>query len=317
MSETTGLMSLYERMLFIRRFEETSEKLYLAGKVSGSIHLGIGQEAIAVGVCSVLNRDDYISSTYRSRPQALAKGADPGRVLAEMLGRATGVCRGIGGPMHITDVENGVLVANAIVGAGVPIAAGAALRAKVDRTGQVSVVFFGEGATNQGVMLETLNLAALWRLPLVLVCENNTYAEMTPFADSVSVNDLGRRAEAFGVGAVRVDGNDVEAVIATALDAVAKARSGEGPVFLEADTYRFSGHMVGDPNTYRSKQEIADKRLRDPLVLAAARLRDTGVSDDQLDDVHRQVEEHIAQVVAFAEGSPYADLEFARRVTYV
>lgn len=317
MSEMTGLLSLYEQMLFIRRFEETSEKLYLAGKVSGSIHLGIGQEAIAVGVCSVLNRDDYISSTYRSRPQALAKGADPGRVLAEMLGRATGVCRGIGGPMHITDVENGVLVANAIVGAGVPIAAGAALRAKMDRTGQVSVAFFGEGATNQGVLLETLNLAALWRLPLVLVCENNGYAEMTPFADSVSVNDLGRRAEAFGVDAVRVDGNDVEAVIATALDAVAKARSGEGPVFLEAETYRFSGHMVGDPNTYRSMQEIADKRLRDPLVLATARLSDAGVSDDQMGDVRRQVEERITQVVAFAEGSPLADLEFARGVTYV
>lgn len=315
--EVKELTRLFERMLLIRQFEELSEKLYKAGKIGGSIHLGIGQEAIAVGVCDVLTDSDRIVATYRCRPQSIAKGADPARVLAEMLGKATGVCGGLGGPMHITDIAHGILPANAIVGAGVPIAAGVALAAQIDQRADIAVAFFGEGATNQGVVLETMNMAALWKLPLLLLCENNVYAEMTPFHESVALNDLGRRAEGFGIPAVRIDGNDIEAVRAAADNAVRSIRGGGGPIFLEADTYRFSGHMVGDQNMYRTKEEMDRARLRDPLLLAEQRLRNEHHFDDAaMDEIRDRVGQEINRTTDFAESSERPTLSSALEVTY-
>lgn len=277
-AQETSLLALWRMMVTIRRFEERAIELYKEGLVGGSYHSYIGQEAVATGVCAALRQDDYITTTYRGRGQHLAKGADPYRLYAEILGKEDGYCGGKGGPMHIASPEIGLLGANGIVGAGVPIATGGALSAQMSGLDRVSVAFFGDGAINQGAYYEAANLAALWKLPLILVCENNLYSEMTPIQDSVADTDLTKRGTMVGIPSVVVDGNDAELVLAEMTAAVERARRGDGPTFIEAKTYRLQGHMYGDPETYRSKEEVQKWRSRDPLTLAARALEERGLA---------------------------------------
>jgi TPP-dependent pyruvate/acetoin dehydrogenase alpha subunit len=255
---------LYRTMALIRGFETSAERMLRRGKLTGNLHLSTGQEAVAAGVCDVLRSDDHITTTHRGHGHCLAKGADPERMYAELLGRSSGYCGGKAGSMHIADPATGNLGATAIVGGGIAIAAGAALSAQVRDSDGVAVAFFGEGAVAQGAFHEALNLAAVWRLPLVLVCEHNGYAELTPASVHLRAQ-VHRLAEPHGVPSVLVDGNDAPAVRAAAAEAVAHARAGEGPTLLECTTYRWSGHYVGDPERYRADEEVAAWQERDPL----------------------------------------------------
>jgi TPP-dependent pyruvate/acetoin dehydrogenase alpha subunit len=255
---------LYQRMVLIRRFEERIDALRQSGALQGSAHLSIGQEAVAAGVCARLNQDDYVASTHRGHGHAIAKGVDVARMMAELFGRETGTNRGKGGSMHIADTSVGMLGATGIVGAGIPMALGAALSARTRRSGQVAVAFFGDGAMGQGVVYECLNMSAIWKLPIVFVCENNLYAESTPAEYALGTTDLARRAAPFGVPARAVDGQDVLAVYDEMGRAVERARDGGGPSFLECKTYRYHGHYLGDdPHRYRTEDEEAHYRARD------------------------------------------------------
>src|SRR2546425_1032346 len=270
-SDREQWLHMYEQMLKIRVFEEHVNELYTTGKMPGLAHLYIGEEAIAVGVCEALRRDDYITSTHRGHGHCLAKGADIDRMFSELLGKEPGYCKGKGGSMHIADQERGNLGANAIVGGSTGIATGAALSAKMRGTDQVAVCFFGEGALGQGVLYEVMNMASLWKLPVVYACENNLYNEYTHYGETTA-GDLRTRARAFEIEAEEVDGQDVRAVFEAATRAVERARSGGGPTFLLLNTYRFHGHHVGDVDRayYRSKEEEAEwKSQRDPIALLA------------------------------------------------
>ncbi len=298
------LPDAYRQMHVIRKFEEAIRSLYQKGQIRGSFHPCVGQEATAVGTCWPLADSDYLTCTYRGHGQALAKGLSPRAAMAEMLGRNTGCSEGKGGSLHFTDAAHGLLGANAIVAAGVPHAAGAALSAQMRGTQQVAVTVFGEGAVNQGVFHEALNLAVIWELPLVLVCENNLYSEMTPSRETTSVADTYKRAEAYGLKALQVDGNDVELMYATVEAAVERARAGEGPTYIEALTYRLWGHMMGDPEVYRTKDEVARARENDPILRLGRRLEDEGYSAAALGALEAEAEDIIADAVQFAEASP-------------
>lgn len=298
------LPDAYRQMLVIRKFEETIRRLYERGQIRGSFHPCVGQEATAVGGCGPLRRDDYVTCTYRGHGHALAKGLSPRTGLAEMLGRRTGCSLGKGGSMHFTDMAVGLLGANAIVAAGIPHAAGAALAAQMQGRDTVAVTFFGEGAVNQGVFHETLNLAAIWKLPLVLVCENNLYSEMTPTRETSSVSDMLRRGEAYEIPSMRIDGNDVEVVYATVEQAVARARAGEGPTFIEAMTYRLWGHMLGDPQVYRTREEVTAAWEHEPIVCLGRRLLAGGSTPDDLTRLDAEAEAVITDALQFAESSP-------------
>jgi TPP-dependent pyruvate/acetoin dehydrogenase alpha subunit len=268
-------LQMYEQMAKIRTFEEQVNELYTHAKMPGLAHLYIGEEAVAVGVCEALHRDDYITSTHRGHGHCLAKGATPDRMFAELLGKEAGYCHGKGGSMHIADQDTGNLGANAIVGGSAGIATGAAMSAKRRGSGQVAVCFFGEGALGQGLLYETMNLAQLWRLPVIYVCENNLYNEYTHYAETTA-GELIARPAAFGMLAEEVDGQDVRAVFAAAQRLVERARRGEGPAFMVCRTYRYHGHHVGDINRayYRSKDEEQEWRVtRDPLATLADWLR--------------------------------------------
>lgn len=298
------LLDAYHQMFVIRKFEETIRSLYQAGKIRGSFHPCIGQEAVAVGCCLPLHQDDFISCTYRGHGQALAKGLSPRAAMAEMLGKATGCSRGKGGSMHFTDMRNGLMVSNAIVGAGIPHAAGVALAARMRGTPQVAVAFFGEGAVNQGAFHETLNLATVWKLPLILVCENNLYSEMTPYKETTSVSELSQRAASYGMPALRIDGNDVELVYNTMEEALQRSRRGDGPFFIEAMTYRLTGHMMGDPEVYRTKEEVAQAWENEPIRRLERRLRSLGYADAELAHTEAEAGAVIADALQFAESSP-------------
>lgn len=304
------LKEFYRQMLLIRRFEEQAIELYKEGLIGGSYHPYIGQEAVAVGVCSALRADDYLTNTYRGRGQHIAKGAEPKLLFAEALGKATGYCKGKGGPMHITDVKNGILGANGIVGAGAPIGVGAALTAKMTGTDRVSVTFFGDGAINQGAVYEALNLAALWELPVIFVCENNLYSEMTPIQLSLKNEHLVERAAAVCIPGTIVDGNDVEAVYRVTSEAVERARGGGGPAFIEAKTYRLGGHMYGDSESYRTKEEVASWWEKEPIKRLGEKLiADGQATRDELEDLNREVMAEVAAAAAFARQSPEPGFE--------
>lgn len=298
------LRNLYRRMMSIRRVEETLEELFRQGEVYGSLHLCIGQEATAVGACAALRPDDYITCTYRGHGAVLAKGTPTRAVLAELLGRETGCCRGRGGSMLLTDLQVGTLFATGIVGGGIPIAVGAALSARLAGTDRIALTFFGDGATNQGTFHEALNMAALWKLPCIFVCENNQYAEMTPIHKEASIERLADRGCAYGIPGVAVDGNDVEAVYGVTWQAVERASRGEGPTLIEAITYRLTGHMFGDTQPYRSREEVEVWRARDPLLVARRRLTERGIPDEEVAGIEREVETEIEAAVAFARSSP-------------
>lgn len=304
------LADFYKKMQLIRSFEEQAIELYKEGLVGGSYHSYIGQEAIAVGVCSALRAEDYITTTYRGRGQHLAKGADPYKLFAEILGKIDGYCKGKGGPMHIAAPEIGILGANGIVGGGVPIAAGGALSAKMLGLDRVSVAFFGDGAMNQGVIYEAMNLAASWDLPMVFVCENNEYSEMTPIRDSVKVEDFIGRAASLGIYGVTVDGNDPEAVYTETLRAIERASKGEGPTFMEAKTYRLQGHMYGDSESYRSKDEVQSWREKDPIKRAKAKLlQQDSASESELAQWAADVLAELSAAVEKARVSPEPEYE--------
>jgi len=297
------LQDAYRQMLVIRKFEEAIRNLYQQGKIRGSFHPCVGQEATAVGGCWALREDDYMTCTYRGHGHALAKGLSVRAAMAEMLGKVTGCSKGKGGSMHFTDPSVGLLGANAIVAAGVPHAAGAALASQLQKKDHVALAYFGEGAVNQGVFLETLNLAVIWKLPLILVCENNLYSEMTPSHETTSVVETHKRAASFGFDSLQVDGNDVEAMYNVVEQATAKARAGGGPIYIEAMTYRLWGHMMGDPEIYRIKEEVAKAKENEPIIRCGKRLIELGSKESDLARLDSEAEAIIADALQFAESS--------------
>ena len=311
------LLKLYRTMYLIRRTEEKLEELYRQGEVYGSLHLCIGQEATVTGACAALRPDDYMTCTYRGHGAVLAKGTPVRAVFAELMGRKTGCCRGRGGSMLLTDLSVGNLGATGIVGAGIPVAVGAALGARLLGSDQVAITFFGDGATNQGVFHEALNLAAVWRAPVIFFCENNQYAEMTPIRKEIAVERRADRACAYGFPGVVVDGNDVEAVYWVTAEAVARARAGQGPTLIEAVTYRLCGHMFGDPETYRSREEVETWRRQDPLLLARQRLLARGMGVEAIAALEAEVEAEVDAAVELARQSPEPEPEEALDDVYV
>lgn len=302
-------LALYATMVLIRAFEERFATLVLKGKFSGVGHLYVGQEAVAAGVCAALRDDDYVTSTHRGHGHCLAKGVDPNEMMAELFGKATGTCKGKGGSMHIADFRRGMLGANGIVGAGLPIACGAALTAKLTKSGRVAVAFFGDGASNIGAFHESLNLASIWKLPVVFVCENNRYGEATPVEYALAAEHVVDRAAGYRMPGVLADGQDVLDVFATAREAVAHARDGRGPVLLEYETYRYFGHFVGDPARYRPADEVEWFRSRDCILRCAEYLQTRqGVPAKQLDGITAAAERRLDEAVEFAESSPTPDL---------
>ena len=301
-------LQMFRRMQMIRLFEEHVNELYTRALMPGLAHLYAGEEAVAVGICEALRPDDFITSTHRGHGHCLAKGASPDRMFAELLGKEPGYCRGKGGSMHIADPGTGNLGANAIVGGSTGIATGAAFSAKHLRTGQVAVCFFGEGALGQGLLYEVMNLAALWKLPVIYACENNLYTEYTHFTETTA-GDILARATAFGVHAESVDGQDVRSVHATATKLVDRARRGEGPAFLLCNTYRYTGHHVGDIDReyYRPKQEEHEWRTkRDPIRLLTDWLIGQQMADSTtLDHIESDVRAEMQSAIDFAVSAPY------------
>lgn len=295
------LRALLRQMLVIRAFEEMAEQLYLQGQVHGTMHLSVGQEASAAGAIAALRRDDYILSTHRGHGHCIAKGAQPALMMAEFMGKEAGYCRGRGGSMHMADVETGNLGANGIVAGGVPMAAGVGLSLKMQKSDRVVVVFFGDGAANEGAFHESLNMAAIWDLPVIYFCENNQYAMSMDIRRASRVENLSVRAAGYGVPGVTVDGNDLEAVYAATWAAVQRARQGGGPTLIEAKTYRWKGHSKSDKQRYRTRDEVRDWQARDPIVLLAQRLSTEGIlSDAGFAALQAETDSEIEAAVAFA-----------------
>jgi len=305
------LLDMYERMLLIRRVEKQLSEDFKAGLLPGAVHLYVGQEAVAVGMCEHLHDSDWITGTHRGHGHYLAKGGDPKPMLAEIYGRANGICKGMGGSMHVADFSKGIVGANGIVGGGLAITAGAALAAKLDGKGQIAVCFFGDGAANQGVFMETLNVSTLWNLPMIFMCEHNTYSEFSP-TDTVTAGELANRARAFGMPTTVVDGNDVTEVWEAAGAAADRARSGDGPSFIEARTYRIHGHIEAEvhflSSTYRDDEEIEQWRQRDPIDRLRAQLLSSGVADEAaLTKIESGIQETVAAAEQYAQTGEPAD----------
>lgn len=312
----TSTMDLYRGIRRIREFESQVIELFTSGDVPGFTHTYIGQEAVATGVCAALQPQDRVGSNHRGHGHILAKGGDPKRMMSEILGRSTGYCQGMGGELHIMDASIRILGANGIVGANLPIAAGAALHDMMAGDNAVTVAFLGDGATAEGTFGETLNIAALWNLPLVLVCENNRYGEWTATADAVA-GSISSRGDSYGIPGETVDGQDVWAVLSGAQAAVDRARAGDGPSLIEAETYRWFGHMYGEEamlggHVYRPEEEVADwKSNRDPVTLTRDRARDEGISEGDLDSIDEEVRQEMVGAVEYATNSPLPEPEQA------
>jgi len=299
------LIDMFKTMVRIRAFEERVSKEFAAGNIPGVVHLYIGQEAVATGACANLRPDDYITSTHRGHGHLIAKGGRTDRMMAELYGKKTGYCKGKGGSMHIADIDIGILGANGIVGAGIPIAGGAALSAQMRGTDQVVICFLGDGASNRGTFHEGVNLAACWNLPVVYVIENNAYAESTRIADTCKLSNIADRASAYGIPDVTVDGNDVIAVYEAVGEAVARARRGEGPTLVECKTYRWHGHYEGDRQTYKPKEEVEEWVKKDPIPAFRKRLIEMGVvTEEDADRIEQGMDEEIENAVQFALESP-------------
>jgi pyruvate dehydrogenase E1 component alpha subunit len=291
-------------MHLIRRFEEKAEDLYALGKVHGTMHLYIGEEAVAVGACLALRPDDYILSTHRGHGHCLAKGADVNLMMAEFFGKEAGYCRGRGGSMHIADLDSGNLGANGVVGGGLPIAPGVGLGLKLQGADRICLCFFGDGASNGGAFHESLNLAAIWRLPVVYLCENNQYGLSMSVKRSMLIEQISQRALAYGIPGVTVDGNDLIAVYAAVREAVACARGGSGPTLIEAVTYRWRGHSRSDRQPYRTREEVKEWQARDPIAGLRTRLLAAGLFDaEMLDQLAAEAHQTIEEAVAFAEAA--------------
>jgi TPP-dependent pyruvate/acetoin dehydrogenase alpha subunit len=305
--EIEQCLRMYRQMSKIRAFEDQANQLYLRALMPGLTHLYAGEEAVAVGVCEALQPADYVTSTHRGHGHCVAKGAALDRMFAELLGKRAGYCKGKGGSMHIADPDTGNLGANAIVAGSTPIATGAAFSAKRLGNGRVAVCFFGDGALGQGVLYESMNMAAIWKLPVIYVCENNLYNEYTPMAE-VTAGDIQTRGPAFGVPSNRVDGQDVQAVYHAAKEMIDRARRGDGPGYLVADTYRYHGHHIGDINReyYRSKAEEAKWRERDPIKLFSEWMISKGIADKAaVEKIDAEVKAEVEVAVDFAVKAPY------------
>ncbi len=311
------LLHLYRTMLTIRLFEQRVAREFRTGEIPGFVHMYVGEEAVAVGVCANLDDDDYVTSTHRGHGHCIAKGCDLDRMMAEIYGREGGLCKGRGGSMHIADFSRGMLGANAIVGGGIALATGAGLASSVRGSRQVAVAFFGDGAANQGVLHESLNLASIWKLPVIYVCENNGFAESTPASYATSVVDVASRAAGYGIPGVVADGADVLGVYAAAREAVERARAGEGPTLLEVKTYRFMGHFEGDPERYRDDDERTMLRDRDAIPALHEHIVSGGhAATTDLEAMRDEIEAAVAAAVDFARASPFPDPADIERFVY-
>ncbi len=307
----------YRQMLEIRLFEEKVQELFLEGLIHGTTHLAQGQEAVCVGAVAAIGPDDYMTITYRGHGHALARGIPMEACFAELMGRATGCCKGVGGSMHFTDFSRGLIGAFAIVGAGLPVAVGAGLSSKLRGRQDVALTFFGDGSTNIGTFHESLNMASVWKAPVVFIIENNLYGEYTPLRESTGVEDLAERAKGYGMPGVIIDGQDIGAVFDTVSQAVARARAGEGPTLIEAKTYRFRGHSRTDPAKYRPEGELERWRERDPITLLGATLAADGLlSDDEQKALRAEVQATVDETADRAKEAPYPDLKEIEAYVY-
>jgi pyruvate dehydrogenase E1 component alpha subunit len=304
------MIEMYSNMVQIRMFEERVAELFGAGKIPGFVHLYVGEEAVATGVCASLRPTDYITSTHRGHGHLISKGGDIKLMMAELFGKKTGYCKGKGGSMHIADVELGILGANGIVGGGPPLAAGAALAAQYQGRDDIAVCFFGDGASNQGTTHEAMNLATCWKLPVVFVNENNLYGISSCTLNSMCVADIADRASAYDMPGVVVDGNDVIAVYEAALEGINRARKGEGPCLIECKTYRHRGHFEGDPCAYRNEDELNEWKGKDPLPRFESKLLEMEVlTPDKISDIRGNIENALAEAVTYAEQSPFPEAD--------
>lgn len=308
----TQQVEAYRRMCRIRKFEEEGTRLYKAGRIPGAFHASIGQEAAIVGACMALRDDDTMTGTHRSHGHPIGKGANLNALLAELMGKETGVCKGRGGSMHLADRSVGIIGESAIVGGGIPLATGCGLSAKVRRTDQVSLCFFGDGAVNQGTFHESLNMASLWKLPVIYLCENNGYAIITSLERSHGQTSIAKRADSYGMPGVAVDGQDVTAVYEATREATLRARRGDGPTLIEAKTYRFDEHQVGlfvPGKPYRPASEVEEhKARRDPLVLFRSALSEQGFTEVEITAIESEVVAQVEEAIHFAEESPLPDV---------
>jgi pyruvate dehydrogenase E1 component alpha subunit len=313
------LLWMYERMQLIRSFENRVKAEFGKGKIPGFVHLYAGEEAVAVGICANLTDADYMTSTHRGHGHCVAKGVDPRGMMAELFGKVTGTCKGKGGSMHIADMDKGMLGANGIVGGGPPLACGSGLTAKINKTDQVTICFFGDGASEQGTLHESLNLASIWKLPVVFVAENNGYAESTPAYYHCSVENIADRASGYNMPGVTIDGNDIFAVYEAAHEAVVRARAGQGPTLLECKTYRFYGHYEGDQQTYKVAAENEKyQKERDPIKLFKDNVLSRHlVTAAELQAIDERVAAQIDEAVKFAEDSPFPDVRETYTDVYV
>lgn len=315
------MLSLYKKMVEIRLFEERIQDLYARGLIPGSVHLYIGQEAIAAGVCINLRKEDYITSTHRGHGHLIAKGADLRLMMAELFGKKTGYCKGKGGSMHMADLEVGILGSNGIAGGGIPIAVGAGLSIKLRGTDQVAVCFFGDGASNNGTFHEGLNFASVHRLPVIFICENNLYGISVPQKQHQAIQDISIRSMAYNMPGITIDGNDVLKVYQTSYKAIERAREGEGPTLIECKTYRWRGHYEGDPNQgrrYRTLEEIQAWMKKCPIKSFEKRLKDQKIlTNDKIRDIHEEIGKRIEEAVTFANQSPYPDIQELVEDVYV
>lgn len=299
---------IYQTMNRIRCFELKAVSLFEADKLRGSVHLYVGEEAVAATVCSRLTDQDYIASTHRGHGHCIAKGATLDRAMAELMGKSTGYCKGRSGSMHIADLSKGNLGANAIVGGGIPIATGAALACKMQNNGHVSVSFFGDGASNEGTFHESLNLASVWKLPIIFICENNLYGISVPSWQSTSVKDISVRGAAYNIPGVTVDGNDVEAIDEAFATALARAKAGDGPTLIECKTYRWLGHWTGDPQPYRTRDEVEEWKQKCPIKRYRTKLMEEGLfTAEELDAIEKAAQDEADKAAEFALNSPEPD----------
>lgn len=312
------LLDMYRKMIRVRHFEEKCVKMMQKNLFPGRVHSYIGQEAIAVGACLALDKKDWILSNHRGLGHCLAKGSDPEKLFAECLGKESGYCRGRGGVMHIADIGHGILGMTAIVGSGIPIAVGAALALKLKQREEIILCFFGDGASNTGAFHEGMNLAAIWHLPLIFLCENNQYGEFTPVSKSTLVKDIAERASAYGIRGEVVDGNDVTSIYEVVSKMRVSARQGKGPSLIEAKTYRMRGHYEGDPESYRTKEEVKNWAKKDPILRLKKKLFEEGIcKDDKLKSIEKEIAGEIKEASRRALKSPFPSLDTLAKDVYV
>ena len=304
------LLSFYREMFKVRSFDSMAADLFLQARMSGNIHTCVGEEATAVGACQALRPSDFITATHRGHGHCIAKGADPKKMMAELFGKKTGYCKGKGGSMHIADVGLGILGANGIVGAGIPIATGSALASKIKNSDDVTLAFFGDGASNQGTFHESINMASAWKLPIIYMCENNKYGVSVCIDRVTNTEDIADRAQGYHIPGVVVDGNDIFAVYEAVSAAAERARQGDGPTLIECKTYRQRGHYEGDPMVYRTKEEMQAWKEKDPVVRLREQLAgQNGITEEELAAIETAIKEEIEAAVAFAEESPFPEAD--------